>query len=77
MGDIAERVTAAKKQVEDLKKQVASAKNEKLKGYTGINKMGKISHYNFILHSIIWWTQIMNICAIIIADKIIFYLFKI
>ena len=58
MGDIAERVTAAKKQVEDLKKQVASAKNEKLKGYIGINKMGKISHYIFILLSIIWWTQI-------------------
>ena len=40
MGDIAERVTAAKKQVEDLRKQLSAAKADKIKGFKGLNKMG-------------------------------------
>lgn len=36
MGDIAERIAAAKKQVENLKKEVAKAKEAKVDGYEGI-----------------------------------------
>jgi hypothetical protein len=43
MSDIAERVAAAKKQVEDLKKQVKKARDQKMDGYSGIDKLGK--HY--------------------------------
>jgi hypothetical protein len=40
MDNLIERVAAAKKQVEDLKNQVAKAKDDKLKGYKGMNKIG-------------------------------------
>ena len=40
MSDLAERVAAAKKQVEELKKQLAKVKDEKTKGYKGISQMG-------------------------------------
>jgi len=39
MDNLIERVAAAKKQVEDLKNQVAKAKDDKLKGYKGIDKI--------------------------------------
>jgi guanine nucleotide-binding protein G(I)/G(S)/G(T) subunit beta-1 len=39
MADIAERIANAKKQVEDLKKQVTVAREEKLKGYPGLKAM--------------------------------------
>jgi guanine nucleotide-binding protein G(I)/G(S)/G(T) subunit beta-1 len=37
MADLAERIAAAKKQVESLKAQVSKAKEEKLKGYDGLS----------------------------------------
>ena len=40
--DVAERVLAAKQQVENLKKEVAEARSMKKKDYIGINKMGNI-----------------------------------
>lgn len=39
MGDIAERVAKAKKEVESLKQQVLKAREDKTKGYSGIAKM--------------------------------------
>lgn len=39
MSDVAERIAAAKKQVEALKKQVATARQSKLEGYDGIRNM--------------------------------------
>lgn len=39
MSDITERIAAAKKQVETLKKQVAKAKEEKIDGYEGIRNI--------------------------------------
>ena len=39
MSDIAERIANAKKQVESLKKQVASVREEKIKGYNGLKSM--------------------------------------
>jgi len=39
MSDIAERIAAAKKQVEKLKKDVASAREKKLEGYAGIKSI--------------------------------------
>lgn len=41
MSDIAERVAAAKKQVEELKKQLKKAKDQKMDGYSGIVNLGK------------------------------------
>ena len=38
---VADRVLAAKQQVENLKKEVAEARLMKKKDYIGINKMGK------------------------------------
>ena len=42
MSDIAERVAGAKKQVDDLKKQLAKVKDEKYKGFSGLSKLGEI-----------------------------------
>lgn len=39
MSDIAERISNAKKQVESLKKQVATVREEKIKGYNGLKSM--------------------------------------
>jgi guanine nucleotide-binding protein G(I)/G(S)/G(T) subunit beta-1 len=39
MSDIADRIAAAKKQVENLKKEVANAREEKLAGYEGIKNL--------------------------------------
>ena len=45
MGDVADRVLAAKQQVESLKQQVADARAMKKKDYHGISKIGKNDFY--------------------------------
>ena len=47
--DVAERVLAAKQQVENLKREVAEARSLKKKDYIGINKMG--NGLRSLLHS--------------------------
>jgi hypothetical protein len=39
MGDIAERIAEAKKNVEKLKKEVSKARQDKLEGYEGLREL--------------------------------------